>query len=72
MLGIVFTVIAAFFFGISTVSMRRRVATGSALNGLYLTLLPGVPLALVLLMTEQLASLRKVDSNTRNGSWRWR
>jgi drug/metabolite transporter (DMT)-like permease len=43
-LGIVFTLTSAFLFGISTVSMRRGVASGSALNGLYMTLLPGVPL----------------------------
>jgi len=61
-LGIVFTVIAAFFFGISTVSMRRGVATGSALNGLYLTLLPGVPLFwLAALATGQLFEMDRLD-----------
>ncbi len=44
MLGIAFTIISSFWFGFSTVTMRRGVATGSALNGLYLTLIPGVPL----------------------------
>lgn len=62
MLGIVFTLIAAFFFGISTVSMRRGVATGSALNGLYLTLLPGVPLFwLAAWATGQLSELDRLD-----------
>jgi drug/metabolite transporter (DMT)-like permease len=61
-LGIVFTLIAAFFFGISTVSMRRGVATGSALNGLYLTLLPGVPLFwLAAWATGQLSELDRLD-----------
>jgi len=60
--GIVFTVIAAFFFGISTVSMRRGVASGSALNGLYLTLLPGVPLFwLAALATGQIFELDQLD-----------
>ena len=44
MLGIVFIVISAIWFGFATIGMRRGVATASALNGLYLTLLPGVPL----------------------------
>lgn len=44
MLGIAFTIISSVWFGVSTVTMRRGVATGSALNGLYLTLIPGVPL----------------------------
>lgn len=62
MLGIVFTVIAAFFFGISTVSMRRGVATSSALNGLYLTLLPGVPLFwLAAAATGQLFEMDRLD-----------
>ncbi|MDA0797997.1 MAG: DMT family transporter [Chloroflexi bacterium] len=62
MLGIVFTLISAFFFGISTVSMRRGVASGSALNGLYLTLLPGVPLFwLAALATGQLFEIDRLD-----------
>ncbi len=62
MLGIVFTLISAFFFGISTVSMRRGVASGSALNGLYLTLLPGIPLFwLAALATGQLFDFDRLD-----------
>ena len=62
MLGIVFTLTSAFFFGISTVSMRRGVASGSALNGLYLTLLPGVPLFwLAALATGQLFEFYRLD-----------
>lgn len=62
MLGIVFTLTSAFFFGISTVSMRRGVASGSALNGLYLTLLPGVPLFwLAALATGQLFEIDRLD-----------
>ena len=62
MLGIVFTLTSAFFFGISTVSMRRGVASESALNGLYLTLLPGVPLFwLAALATGQLFEIDRLD-----------
>jgi drug/metabolite transporter (DMT)-like permease len=61
-LGIVFTLTSAFFFGISTVSMRRGVASGSALNGLYLTLLPGVPLFwLAALVTGQLTHIDRLS-----------
>jgi drug/metabolite transporter (DMT)-like permease len=62
MLGIVFTLTFAFFFGISTVSMRSGVASGSALNGLYLTLLPGVPLFwLAALATGQLFEFDRLE-----------
>lgn len=62
MLGIVFTLTSAFFFGISTVSMRRGVASGSALNGLYLTLVPGVPLFwLATLATGQLFEIDRLE-----------
>ena len=58
MLGIVFTIVSAFWFGISTVTMRRGVASASALNGLYLTLIPGVPLFwLAALATGQLSEI---------------
>jgi drug/metabolite transporter (DMT)-like permease len=43
MLGITFTIVATVFFGFATIAMRRGVVSTSALNSLYLTLLPGVP-----------------------------
>ena len=41
LLGAFFTILSSLLFGIATVTMRRGVATASALNGLHLTLLPG-------------------------------
>jgi drug/metabolite transporter (DMT)-like permease len=54
-LGIVFTLISALWFAFAAIAMRRGVVTASALNGLYLTLLPGVPLFwLAALVTGQI------------------
>ena len=44
--------------------MRRGIATGSALNGLYLTLLPGIPLFwLAALMTGQLFEINRLEQS---------
>jgi drug/metabolite transporter (DMT)-like permease len=46
-LGIGFTIISSFWFGVSTVTLRRGVIGGSAAQGVLLTVLGGVPLFLV-------------------------
>ena len=47
MLGIAFTLISSFWFGVGTVSLRRGVVGGSAAQGVILTVLGGVPLFLI-------------------------
>lgn len=55
MLGIAFTLISSFWFGVSTVSLRRGVIGGSAVQGVILTVLGGVPLFLLAaLLTGQI------------------
>ncbi len=47
MLGIVFALVSAGWFGVSTIAERRGVAGGSAMQGLYLTVIGGVPFFLL-------------------------
>ena len=64
MLGIALTIIAAFWFGFSSVAFRRGVVSASALQGLYLTLLPGVPVFwLAALVSGQAFNLSELASS---------
>ena len=53
MLGIAYTAVAALFFGINGATVRRGVFGGSALQGVYVTVLGGVPLFLLAALVSQ-------------------
>jgi drug/metabolite transporter (DMT)-like permease len=45
--GIIFAIVSSAWFGISNVGLRRGALTGSALQGLFITVLMGVPFFLI-------------------------
>lgn len=55
MLGVAYTAVAAVFFGLNGATFRRGVLGGSALQGVYVTVLGGVPLFLLAALVTQQA-----------------
>ena len=62
MLGVAYTAVAAVFFGLNGATFRRGVLGGSALQGVYVTVLGGVPLFLLAaLVTQQAFRLEALE-----------
>ena len=64
MLGIVFTVLSAASFGLTSATIRRGMVHVTALQGLYITIFAGLPMFLVAaLATGELFDWREFSSN---------